>query len=109
MLPGLGTHLVMLVHFGIGSGLLRLQGPAGGRFHFPLACERDLALSSLACTVMVHTTHVGEWVPDVTLRACWYAMKSFLALRWLVRAGGAHGTLVPLSWLLHDTNQLNGR
>ena len=54
LLPGLCTHLVMVVHIGVRSEFLSRQDPAARRFHFPLACERDLALSSLACKVMLY-------------------------------------------------------
>ena len=53
LLPGLGTHLAMPRHVGVGSELLRPQDPTARRFHFPLVCERDLALSSLTCSVML--------------------------------------------------------
>ena len=58
-----------------------------------LACELDLALSSLACTVMLHWAQVGEWAPGATL----HAMKSFLPLRCPAQVASAHGMAVPLS------------
>ena len=59
-LPELSTHLAMVVHIGVGSELCRPQDPTVRRFHSPLVCERDLALTSLAWTVMLHCLHVGE-------------------------------------------------
>ena len=97
LLLGLSNHLAMVVHMGVGLELFRPQAPTAHRFQIPLACERDLAFSSLACTVMLHWAQVGEWDPGATLHAWWYAMKSFLPLRRLTRVASAQDAAVPLS------------
>ena len=60
----------MLVHIGVESELLRPHDVKGRLFQFSLVRERDLALSSLACTVTLHWAHLGEWDPDATMHAC---------------------------------------